>query len=70
MTALAERELTRATVDRRLEDVLSENVERFGSDVAENVQSAADRRGLGIEVLGLVVSGLHPPLAVEQPEWW
>ncbi|MHC4893155.1 MAG: SPFH domain-containing protein [Planctomycetota bacterium] len=53
LTALAERELTRATVDRRLEDVLSENVERFGSDVAENVQSAADRRGLGIEVLGL-----------------
>lgn len=66
LTALAERELTRATVDRRLEDVLSENVERFGSDVAENVQSAADRRGLGIEVLGLVVSGLHPPLAVAE----
>ncbi|MEO0650315.1 MAG: protease modulator HflK, partial [Planctomycetota bacterium] len=64
--ALAERSLTRATIDRRLEDVLSENVTSFGAEVATRVQQAADSRGLGVEVLGLVVRGLHPPLAVAE----
>jgi regulator of protease activity HflC (stomatin/prohibitin superfamily) len=66
LAALAERELTRATVDRRLEDVLSENIDRFGAEVAAAVQAAADACGLGVELLGLVVQGLHPPLAVAE----
>jgi regulator of protease activity HflC (stomatin/prohibitin superfamily) len=66
LVALAERELLRATVGRALDDVLSENLTQFGAEVRVAIQDAAERAGLGLEVLGLVLLGLHPPLAVAE----
>jgi regulator of protease activity HflC (stomatin/prohibitin superfamily) len=58
--------VTRRTVDRSLDEVLSENLAGFTEDVAAAVQKDADTLGLGIEVVGLTVGGMHPPVSVAQ----
>lgn len=64
LAALADRALMRVTVGRTLDEVLSENVAALCREVEQDLRQAADELGLGLEVLGLDLIGLHPPMAV------
>jgi hypothetical protein len=53
LRAIAYRVVMRSTVNRTLADALS-----------ENVQQEANALGLGVEVVGFTVGGMHPPVPV------
>ena len=56
--------VTHRTVDRSLDQVLSENLDAFTRDIARAVQADADALGIGVEILGMTVGGMHPPVVV------
>jgi len=56
--------VTNRTVGRSLDQVLSENLEGLTHDIAVAVQADADVLGLGVEVIGMTVGGMHPPVVV------
>lgn len=56
--------VTRRTVDRSLDQVLSQNLAGFTHDVAVAVQTDADALELGVEILDMTVGGMHPPVVV------
>lgn len=56
--------VTHRTVDRSLDQVLSENLAAFTHDIAVAVQADADALGLGVEVVDMTVGGMHPPVVV------
>jgi regulator of protease activity HflC (stomatin/prohibitin superfamily) len=64
LRALALRAVMRNTVDRTLADALSENVARVTAQMRTMVQRDADALGLGVEILGFTVGGMHPPVPV------
>lgn len=64
LRAIAYRAVMRTTVDRTLEDALSENVAMLTKRIREIVQHDADELGLGVEVVGFTLGGMHPPVAV------
>jgi len=56
--------VTHRTVDRSLDQVLSENLAAFTHDIAVAVQADADALGLGLEIVDMTVGGMHPPVIV------
>ena len=56
--------VTHRTVDRSLDQVLSENLAAFTHDIAVAVQADADALGLGVEIVDMTVGGMHPPVVV------
>jgi regulator of protease activity HflC (stomatin/prohibitin superfamily) len=64
LSALGYRAVTRNTVNRTLSDALSENVTTLTSHMRDMIQQDADALGLGVEVLGFTVGGMHPPVPV------
>ena len=56
--------VTHRTVDRSLDQVLSENLAAFTHDIAVAVQADADRLDLGVEIIEMTVGGMHPPVVV------
>jgi membrane protease subunit HflK len=64
LSALGYRAVTRSTVNRTLSDALSENVTVLTSHMRDMIQQDADALGLGVEVLGFTVGGMHPPVPV------
>lgn len=64
LQSIADRVMMRMTQDRRLEDVLSENLAAFSSAMEDEIQEQARREGLGIAVVDLSLVGLHPPVDV------
>jgi regulator of protease activity HflC (stomatin/prohibitin superfamily) len=64
LSAIAYRAVMRNTVNRTLADALSENVATLTNQMRSQVQSDADALGLGVEVMGFTVGGMHPPVAV------
>jgi regulator of protease activity HflC (stomatin/prohibitin superfamily) len=64
LRAVVHAAVTRRTVDRSLDQVLSENMESFTRDVTAAVQADADRLGLGVSVIGMTIGGMHPPVDV------
>ena len=64
MRALAYRAVMRSTVNRTLSEALSENVAALTGRMRTMVQQDADALGLGVEVLGFTVGGMHPPVLV------
>jgi membrane protease subunit HflK len=64
LRAVAYRAVMRNTVNRTLADALSENVVALAARMRTMVQQDADALGLGVEVLGFTVGGMHPPVAV------
>jgi regulator of protease activity HflC (stomatin/prohibitin superfamily) len=64
LRAIAYRAVMRTTVNRTLADALSENVVTTTARMRAMVQQDADALGLGVEVLGFTVGGMHPPVAV------
>jgi regulator of protease activity HflC (stomatin/prohibitin superfamily) len=64
LRAIAYRAVMKATVGRTLAEVLSENVAILTAQMRARVQADADALGLGVEVVGFTVGGMHPPLKV------
>lgn len=64
LSAIAYRAVMRNTVNLTLSEALSQNVAILTSRMREMIQSEADSLGLGVEVLGFTVGGMHPPVAV------
>src|SRR5258706_2713909 len=54
----------RNTVNRPLAEALLENVVTTAAHMRAMVQEDADALGLGVEVLGFTVGGMHPPVPV------
>jgi regulator of protease activity HflC (stomatin/prohibitin superfamily) len=64
LRAIAYRAVMRSTVNRTLEEALSENVVALTGSMQQMVQRDADALGLGLEVVAFTVGGMHPPVAV------
>lgn len=64
LSALGYRAVTRSTVNRTLSEALSENVATLTSHMRDMIQHDADALGLGVEILGFTVGGMHPPVPV------
>jgi modulator of FtsH protease HflK len=64
LRSLALRAVMRNTVDRTLADALSENVALVTEQMRQMVQRDADALGLGVEITGFTVGGMHPPVPV------
>lgn len=64
LRAVAHRAVMRFTVNRTLADALSENVATLTGRMRAAMQADADALGLGVEVVGFSVGGMHPPVAV------
>ena len=64
LKALAYRAVMRNTVNRTLSEALSENMVQLADSMRRMVQEEADTLGLGVEVLGYTIGGMHPPVAV------
>jgi regulator of protease activity HflC (stomatin/prohibitin superfamily) len=56
--------VTHRTVDRSLDQVLSQNLAGFTHDIAAAVQADADALGIGVEIIDMTVGGMHPPVVV------
>lgn len=64
LRAIAYRAVMRTTVNKTLSEALSENVVATTARMRAMVQQDADALGLGVEVVGFSIGGMHPPTAV------
>jgi membrane protease subunit HflK len=64
LRAIAYRAVMRSTVGRTLAEALSENVNSLTAQMRGMVQADADSLGLGVQVVGFTVGGMHPPVSV------
>jgi regulator of protease activity HflC (stomatin/prohibitin superfamily) len=64
LSAIAYRAVMRNTVNLTLSDALSQNVTLLTQRMRGMIQREADALGLGVEILGFTVGGMHPPVAV------
>ena len=64
LKAVAYEALTRRTVDRSLDAVLSENLSVFADEVVAAIRQRAEDLELGLEPVSFTLKGLHPPFAV------
>jgi membrane protease subunit HflK len=64
LKAVAYRAVMRSTVNLTLSQALSQNVVTLTKQMRSMVQKDADALGLGVEVIGFTVGGMHPPVAV------
>jgi len=64
LQAVADRVLMRSTQNRRLDEVLAENVEALAARMQDAIQDEAASAGLVIAVVDLALIGLHPPVEV------
>jgi regulator of protease activity HflC (stomatin/prohibitin superfamily) len=64
LRAIAYRAVMRSTVNRTLNDALSENVATLTADMRAAIQRDADALGIGVDVLTFTVGGMHPPVLV------
>jgi membrane protease subunit HflK len=64
LRAIAYRAVMRTTVNKTLAEALSENLVATTALMRTMVQKEADALGLGVQVLGFTVGGMHPPVLV------
>ena len=64
LRALAYRAVMRNTVNLTLSDALSENMVLLTDRMRTMVQEEADKLGLGVQIVAMTMSGMHPPVAV------
>jgi membrane protease subunit HflK len=64
LRAIAYRAVMRSTVNRTLDEALSENLVRLTDRMRAMVQADADALGLGVAVVAFTVGGMHPPVMV------
>ena len=66
LQVLAEQAVVNNTVNRSLDEVLSENLAVFARHISDDIRRRAQACGLGVEIVGLSLQGLHPPLRVAE----
>jgi regulator of protease activity HflC (stomatin/prohibitin superfamily) len=64
LRAISYRAVMRSTVNRTLSEALSENVVKLTGRMRSMVQDDANALGLGVEIMGFTVGGMHPPVPV------
>jgi regulator of protease activity HflC (stomatin/prohibitin superfamily) len=64
LRAIAYRAVMRSTVNRTLDEALSQNLMTLAAQMRALVQQDADALGLGVEVVAFTVGGMHPPVPV------
>ena len=64
LQAAAYEALTRRTVGRSLDGVLSENLSSFADEVVGDIRVRSAELDLGLEPVSFTLKGLHPPFAV------
>ena len=64
LSAIAYRAVMRNTVNLTLSDALSQNIAVLTGRMRDMIQRDADALGLGVQVLGFTVGGMHPPVPV------
>ena len=64
LRAIAYRAVMRSTVNRTLDQALSENMMAVTGRMRAMIQQEADGMRLGVEVMGFTVGGMHPPVLV------
>jgi membrane protease subunit HflK len=64
LRAIAYRTVMRSTVNLTLSDALSQNVVILTNSMRAMVQKDANALGLGVDVIGFTVGGMHPPVPV------
>ncbi len=64
LETLAYRVLMEATVDRTLDEVLSQDIGEFSAKMQAALQAQANSKGLGVELIALNLRGLHPPVTL------
>jgi regulator of protease activity HflC (stomatin/prohibitin superfamily) len=64
LRAIAYRAVMRSTVNLTLSQALSQNVAILTSQMRTMVQKDADTLGLGVDIIGFTVGGMHPPVSV------
>lgn len=61
LSDIAHRVVFENTIDRRMDDVLSGNFGALTAEFEREIVDAVADRGLGIEIVDLVMLGMHPP---------
>jgi len=64
LRAIAYRAVMRSTVNRTLDQALSQNLITLTEQMRAMVQHDADVMGLGVDIVGFTVGGMHPPVPV------
>lgn len=64
LRAIAYRAVMRSTVNRTLDEALSENIVALTARMRAMVQRDADALGLGVKVVAFTMGGMHPPVPV------
>ena len=64
LSAIAYRAVMRNTVNLTLSEALSQNLAGLTSRMRTMIQQEANDLGLGLEILGFTVGGMHPPVPV------
>jgi membrane protease subunit HflK len=64
LRAIAYRAVMRSTVNLTLSQALSQNVAILTNQMRAMVQKDADTLGLGVDIIGFTVGGMHPPVPV------
>jgi membrane protease subunit HflK len=64
LRAIAYRAVMRTTVNKTLAEALSENLVAMTARMRTMVQAEADQLGIGVQILGFTVGGMHPPVLV------
>lgn len=64
LRAIAYRAVMRSTVNRTLSDALSQNVATLTGQMRAMIQQDANALGLGVDIIGFTVGGMHPPVPV------
>jgi membrane protease subunit HflK len=64
LKAIAYRAVMRSTVNLTLSQALSQNIVTLTGQMRSMVQHDADALGLGVDVIGFTVGGMHPPVPV------
>ena len=63
---IAEQEVSRALLQHDIDAWIGEARVTSGREIANRIQAEADERKLGIEVLSVVIAGVHPPQEVAE----
>ena len=66
LRVVAEQALLKNTVNRSLDDVLSENTETLAHQIERDVRQGVREYGIGAEIIGVTLQGLHPPIRVAE----
>jgi membrane protease subunit HflK len=64
LKAIGYRAVMRSTVNLTLSEALSQNIVTLTRQMRSMVQHDADALGLGVDVIGFTVGGMHPPVPV------